>query len=139
MRMHRVPEQSLNFLVRKISYDNLKSCFSIVYFKLFNKCNVIPVGRNIYKGERLQCQARNKQFVGPSSHPPKFKPKPRLQDSTESAKELPQQKSTTSGEYSFDLELGASASKVYQRQKELSESAKQRNCLQKLTKGKPLG
>ena len=51
--------------------------------------------------------------------------------------QLPQQKSTTSGEYSFDLELGASASKVYQRQKEkdMMESLKPSSYLQKLPKG----
>ena len=60
----------------------------------------------------------------------KSRQRPRIQDGIDISKELAQQKSTTSGEYSFDLELGASASKVYQRQKEkeMMESLKPSSC-----------
>ena len=95
-------------------------------------------GRSIYKGEGgVHKTSTHKQFNGPLSRPGRLKPKPRLPHTTSvhgNTKELPQQKSTTSGEYSFDLELGASASKVNQRQKE--NAGKSKNCLQKLTKGK---
>ena len=92
-------------------------------------------GRSIYKGEGGQHKTSNKQFNGPLSRPGRLKPKPRLQQGDGNTKELPQQKSTTSGEYSFDLELGASASKVNQRQIE-NATGKTKSCLQKLTKGK---
>ena len=95
------------------------------------------IGRGIYKGDKIHGKASTKKYDPLSNRSRKFKPKPKLQDGIDISKELAQQKSTTSGEYSFDLELGASASKVYQRQKEkeMMESLKPSSCLQKLPKG----
>ena len=93
------------------------------------------LGRGVYKGDKIHGKASSNHFDSLSSRPRRFKPKPRFQDGIDLPKELRQQRSTTSGEYSFDLELGASASKVNQRQKE-KESLKPTNgCLQKIPKG----
>ena len=95
------------------------------------------LGRGIYKGDKIHGKATTKKFDALSNRTRRFKPRPKIQDGIDISKELPQQKSTTSGEYSFDLELGASASKVYQRQKEkeIMESLKPSSGLQKIPKG----
>ena len=80
-------------------------------------------------------KASSNHFDSLSSRPRRFKPKPRFQDGIDIPKELLQQRSTTSGEYSFDLELGASASKVNQRQKEKESLKPTNSCLQKIPKG----
>ena len=95
-------------------------------------------GRGIYKGDKIHGKASTKKFDPLSNqNSRKFRQRPKIQEGIDISKELAQQKSTTSGEYSFDLELGASASKVYQRQKEkeIMESLKPSSCLQKLPKG----
>ena len=108
--------------------------------KVFNnkQTEYYSIGRGIYKGDKIHGKASTKKFDPLSNrNSRKFRQRPRIQDGIDISKELAQQKSTTSGEYSFDLELGASASKVYQRQKEkeMVESLKPSSCLQKLPKG----
>ena len=139
--MTRIPEQNLNYLVSSmingyyIKTKRLHQCQAKI--NIAYHINNHSIGRGIYKGDKIHGKASTKKFDPLSNRSRKFKPKPKLQDGIDISKELAQQKSTTSGEYSFDLELGASASKVYQRQKEkeMMESLKPSSCLQKLPKG----
>ena len=96
---------------------------------------ILCLGRGVYKGDKIHGKASSNHFDSLSSRPRRFKPKPRFQDGIDLPKELRQQRSTTSGEYSFDLELGASASKVNQRQKEKESLKPTNSCLQKIPKG----
>ena len=133
--MIRIQEPNHNYLVRitviflstLYAFNTIHSCFNYHY--------IMILGRGVYKGDKIHGKASSNHFDSLSSRPRRFKPKPRFQDGIDLPKELRQQRSTTSGEYSFDLELGASASKVNQRQKEKESLKPTNSCLQKIPKG----